>query len=100
MKVCQIGYAMNEDGTIPERCNVDWDDGFCPTVCKECPFYANSTVVDCEYCHPPFKHCGLFYIATGLNNDPHLHIIRKEDSTGGAMIKYCPWCGRELDPWY
>ena len=56
--------------------------------------------MDCEYCHPPFKHCGLFYIATGLNNDPHLHIIRKEDSVGGAMIKYCPWCGRELDPWY
>lgn len=55
---------------------------------------------DCEYCHTPFKHCGQYYIATGLNNDPYLHLIRKEDSIGGAMIKYCPWCGRELDPWY
>ena len=53
-------------------------------------------IMDCEYCHPPFKHCGNFYIATGLNNDPYLHIIRKEDSVGGAMIKYCPWCGRYL----
>lgn len=56
--------------------------------------------MDCEYCKPPFKHCGQFYIVTWLNNDPYLHIIRKEDSVGGAMIKYCPWCGRELDPWY
>ena len=56
--------------------------------------------VGCEHCRSPFKHSGQFYIATGLNNDPYLHIIRKEDSVGGAMIKYCPWCGRELDPWY
>ena len=55
---------------------------------------------DCEYCHTPFKHCGQLYIVAGLNNDPYLHIMRKEDSVGGAMIKYCPWCGRELDPWY
>lgn len=36
---CKIGYAINEDGTIPERCHVDWDDGFYPTLCKECPHY-------------------------------------------------------------
>lgn len=100
MGKCKVGYALSEDGTIPQRCNVDWDDGFYPTTCKECPFYENITVVDCEYCHPPFKHCGEFYIVAGRNNDPYLHIIRKEDSVGGAMIKYCPWCGRELDPWY
>ena len=36
---CRIGYVINEDGTIPERCHVDWDDGFYPTLCKECPYY-------------------------------------------------------------
>lgn len=56
--------------------------------------------MDCEYCHPPFKHCGQYYIKTGYDYDPYLYIIRKEESIGGAMIKYCPWCGRELDPLY
>lgn len=79
--------------------------------CSECPAskpeYLNKdknkeikTTADCEYCEPPFKYCGQFYIEAGRNNDPYLHIIRKEDSIGGAMIKYCPWCGRELDPLY
>lgn len=54
----------------------------------------------CEYCRPPFRHCGKYYISTGYANDPYLYTIRKEDSFGGAMIKYCPWCGRELDPYY
>lgn len=54
----------------------------------------------CEYCQPPFKHCGEFYIATGFHNDPYAYIIWKEDNSGGTFIKYCPWCGRELDPWY
>lgn len=36
---CKIGYTINEDGTIPERCHVDWDDGFYHTLCKECPHY-------------------------------------------------------------
>lgn len=54
----------------------------------------------CEYCRPPFRYCGKYYISTGYDNDPYLYTIRKKDSFGGAMIKYCPWCGRELDPWY
>lgn len=53
---------------------------------------------DCEYCQYPFKHCGKYYISTGYNNDSYLHTIRREDSIGGVMIKYCPWCGREVDP--
>lgn len=104
MGKCKMGYALNEDGTIPQRCHVDWGDDFYPTVCKECPFYngdeAIKTEVDCEYCKPPFKHCGKYYISTGYDSDPYLHTIRKEDGFGGAMIKYCPWCGRELDPLY
>lgn len=39
MGKCKMGYALNEDGTIPQRCHVDWDGKFYPTVCKECPFY-------------------------------------------------------------
>ena len=39
MNKCKIGYTINEDGTIPQRCHVDWDDGFYPAVCKECQFY-------------------------------------------------------------
>lgn len=39
MGKCKVGYALSEDGTIPQRCNVDWGDDFYPTVCKECPFY-------------------------------------------------------------
>lgn len=39
MGKCEMGYALNEDGTIPERCHFDWDDGFYSTLCKECPFY-------------------------------------------------------------
>lgn len=39
MKVCKNGYELNDDGTIPERCHVDWDGDFYPTVCKECPYY-------------------------------------------------------------
>lgn len=36
---CKLGYKINEDGTIPLRCHVDWDDGFYPALCQECPFY-------------------------------------------------------------
>ena len=39
MGKCKIGYTINEDGTIPERCHVDWDDSFYPTLCEECPHY-------------------------------------------------------------
>lgn len=39
MGKCKMGYVINKDGTIPERCHVDWDDGFYPAMCKECPFY-------------------------------------------------------------
>lgn len=53
--------------------------------------------MDCEYCKPPFKHCGKYYISTGYDSDPYLYTIRKEDSFGGAMIKYCPWCGRKFE---
>lgn len=38
MSRCKIGYALNEDGTIPQRCHVDWDGDFYPTTCKECPY--------------------------------------------------------------
>jgi hypothetical protein len=34
-----MGYTVNKDGTIPQRCHVDWDNGPYPTVCKECSFY-------------------------------------------------------------
>ena len=39
MNKCKMGYTINEDGTIPQRCHVDWDDGFYPAVCNECQFY-------------------------------------------------------------
>ena len=39
MGKCKAGYALSEDGTIPQRCNVDWGDDFYPTSCKECPNY-------------------------------------------------------------
>lgn len=68
--------------------------------CKYMPEQEVQEEHTCEYCKPPFKHCGKYYISTGYDNDPYLYTIRKEDSFGGAMIKYCPWCGRELDPWY
>ena len=57
----------------------------------------NVPSMDCEYCQHEFKHCGKYYISTGYANDPYLYTLRKEDSVGGVMIKYCPWCGRELD---
>lgn len=38
MSGCKLGYPLNEDGTIPQRCHVDWDDYFYPTTCKECPY--------------------------------------------------------------
>ncbi len=53
----------------------------------------------CPYCHPPFEHFGEFYLKTGYDNDPTLYVIRKENAYGGAMIKYCPMCGRRLDNW-
>lgn len=39
MKVCKSGYELNDDGTIPERCHVDFDGDFYPKVCKECSYY-------------------------------------------------------------
>lgn len=36
---CKNGYKINDDGTIPSRCHVDWDGNFYPTTCKECPYY-------------------------------------------------------------
>ena len=43
---CKLGYKINEDGTIPLRCHVDWDDGFYPALCKECPFYISEYELD------------------------------------------------------
>ena len=53
--------------------------------------------MDCEFCQYPFKHCAQYYISTGYSNDPYLYVLRKEDSIGGVMIEYCPWCGRKLE---
>ena len=64
--------------------------------CSNCGETSYMKKAYCEYCQPPFKHCAKYYIKTGYSNDPYLYVIRKEDSIGGAMIKYCPWCGREL----
>ena len=43
-----MGYAVNEDGTIPQRCHVDWDGEFYPTVCEECQHY--------NYDYLPYLH--------------------------------------------
>lgn len=40
-EVCKMGYTLNDDYTIPERCHVDWDGYICPTLCKDCPSYNN-----------------------------------------------------------
>ena len=36
---CKNGYEINDDGTIPQRCHVDWYGDFYPILCKECPHY-------------------------------------------------------------
>lgn len=75
--------------------------------CSECPAsrpeYLNKNeseateiTIDCKFCQYPFKHCAKYYIQTGYSNDPYLYTLRKEDSVGGVMIEYCPWCGRKL----
>lgn len=39
MTRCKNRYEMNDDGTIPDRCHVDWSESIRPSVCKECPYY-------------------------------------------------------------
>ena len=55
-------------------------------ICKHndyCKYMLEQEVkveLTCEYCQPPFKHCGQLYIVAGRNNDPYLHIFQQERS--------------------